>query len=453
MTPTRSFAHGLSPAAGWVAPAASRPLPRTVRRPFLGTDLLRVSLILLMVVAISRVHQHFELIARLRPAFVLTACATLWAILDPRALDLRGLLRHWPAKVMLSLGIFTSVAAVFGISAGRSAQYLPSYWKVLIFAFFVIAVLKTTRDLRLFVWAYVGSAAVLVWMALWVFNVREAGLVERLDKMYTYDSNDVGCVLVAGLPLVLLTFQTAARWGKLCSAAVLVGIGAAIARTGSRGAFVGLVAVALTLVLLLVRVPFLKRIGLVAPVVIALALGAPPGYWDQIDTLKHPKTDYNWRSEEGRLQVWTRGIGYMLRYPLSGVGINNFGRAEGTLSDKGKSYSFGRGVRWTAPHNSFVQAGAELGVPGLLLWSSLVVGGVAGPLRLRRRLPAAWLHGDAEERFLYQATLYLPVAMVGFAATAFFVSLAYMDPIYLLAAFVAGLYSSAERRLRSGPVG
>ncbi len=165
VSPTRFIAAERPPAAGWVSP---------LRRPLLGTDPLRASLILLMVVTISRVHQHFVAIGRLRPALVLGVFAGLWAILDPRALDLPGLLRYRPAKLMLGLGILALLSALFGIAPGRSLLYmLDQYAKVLLFAFFLIGVIRGARDLRLFVWAYVVSAAILVWMAVWVFNLRQ----------------------------------------------------------------------------------------------------------------------------------------------------------------------------------------------------------------------------------------------------------------------------------------
>lgn len=67
---------------------------------------------------------------------------------------------------------------------------------------------------------------------------------------------------------------------------------------------------------------------------------------------------------------------------------------------------------------------------------------------LRRRLPQGWAHGDPEQRFLSGATLYLPISFVGFATTAFFVSFTYQDPIYILAAFVAGLHVARRSRLQ-----
>ena len=69
--------------------------------------------------------------------------------------------------------------------------------------------------------------------------------------------------------------------------------------------------------------------------------------------------------------------------------------------------------------------------------------------RLRRRLPRAWLKGDAEERFLYLASMYFPLAMIGFAVTSFFLSFAWLDMLYILAAFMSGLYICVGRKLQS----
>ncbi len=63
-----------------------------------------------------------------------------------------------------------------------------------------------------------------------------------------------------------------------------------------------------------------------------------------------------------------------------------------------------------------------------------------------------WLRGDSEERFLYLAAAYLPLALVGFAVTSFFVSFAYLDPIYIVTALMAGLYVSAQAKLAGRPV-
>jgi O-antigen ligase len=106
-------------------------------------------------------------------------------------------------------------------------------------------------------------------------------------------------------------------------------------------------------------------------------------------------------------------------------------------------------VKCSAPHNSYLQAGAELGPVGLAVWSALVVGGIFAPLRLRRRLPQAWRMGTPTERFIYSSTTFFSVAMIGFAVTSFFVSFAWLDPLYLMAAFITGLYAATREYIEA----
>jgi O-antigen ligase len=193
-----------------------------------------------------------------------------------------------------------------------------------------------------------------------------------------------------------------------------------------------------------------RRLYALAAAVIALAAGAPPGYWKQMATILTPEEDYNFAATDGRKLVMERGIGYMNQYPAFGLGIGNFARAECTISPKIASLRTNGPMKCSAPHNSYVEAGSELGVPGFLIWASLVVGGIFAPLRLRRRLPKSWRRGTESERFIYNATSFFAVAMVGFAMTSFFVSFAWRDPVYLMAAFLTGLYVATRVQIGEG---
>jgi O-antigen ligase len=169
-------------------------------------------------------------------------------------------------------------------------------------------------------------------------------------------------------------------------------------------------------------------------------------------TLEDPKADYNWDSINGRRQVAIRGIGYMIDYPFFGLGIHNFAKAECFISSKARHHVFNTGIRCTPPHNAYVEAGAETGIGGLLLWVVMIPGAVVSLVKLRRRLPRGWGRSrDAEERFLYLATVYLPVAFVGYSVGSFFLSFAWTDITYLLVATWAGLQLAVEEKLaRSG---
>jgi O-antigen ligase len=265
-----------------------------------------------------------------------------------------------------------------------------------------------------------------------------------LNDMYTYDSNDVGVVMMVGMALTMLLLVVVRGRRRWLALLILLGIAATIARSGSRGGFLGFVAAAAAALLLVNSVSAGRRMTLLVATLIALAVAAPPGYWKQMSTIMQPKEDYNYSALDGRRALIQRGLGYMAQYPVFGLGINNFARAECSISPKQASLRINGPMRCTPPHNSFLQAGTELGVPGFIVWVSLVVGGIFAPLRLRRRLPQSWRHGTDEERFIYGATSFFPVAMVGFAVPAFFVSFAWTDTLYLLSALLAGLYVAAR---------
>ena len=430
--------------------AGARPQPATLR---VGLDVLRVLLGLTIVLNVSRIHQHFHIVALLRPALLLVALTGLFAFLNPKYLSTDGLLRTKQARLIVALGLFACMSTPFGLSFGNSAKFiLESYSKVLLAALLIVAGIRRTRDLYTLVWFYVAACGILSYLGIFVFGMSKAGNTVRLSDLYTFDANDIGAVLLPGLALTLLIIQSSKGWARMTACVILAGIGVTIARSGSRGAFLGLLVTGAALLVLAKGIPIAKRVAIVAVTAVTLVFAAPQGYWDQMATLLSPKEDYNWTSSEGRKQITLRGISYMLSYPVFGLGINNFVRAEciDPVSDKVRFHQASTGIRCTPAHNSTLQAAAELGIPGLTLWLMLTLGGILGMLRLRRQLPAEWLHGDEEERFLHHSTTYFVVAMVGFLVTSFFVTFAYIDIVYILAAFMAGLQVSVAGRLAQG---
>lgn len=431
-----------------VAAHASRPPVGAAAAPLaLVRDPLRMVLFVLTIITVSRVHQHYPVLEKFRPAVLLVIASVGYAYLNPRYLTRTNVLRFWPMRVVAVLGVLACCSAAFGISLGGSASFiLGSYAKTLAYAFLIAVSIRHVRDLFTFVWAYVISCSILAFFSIFIFGITwsDATSTARLNNLYTYDSNDLGVVMMVGLPLTLLLLTVERgikRWFLLL---VLIGISATMARSGSRGGFLGFVAVGAAALILVNSVSAARRICVLAATAIALAFAAPYGYWKQMATILEPKTDYNYTTMDGRKAVMERGIGYMTRYPAFGLGINNFARAECTISPKIASLRINGPMKCSAPHNSYVEAGSELGVLGGLIWVSLVIGGIFAPLRLRRRLPKSWRRGSESERFIYGATSFFAVAAVGFAVTSFFVSFAWMDTIYLMAAFLTGLYVAAR---------
>jgi O-antigen ligase len=437
---------------GEVAGALRRTKGATTERLALVRDPLRLTLFVLTVITISRVHQHYPVLEKFRPALLLVIVSIGYAYLNPGHLTRTNVLRIWPMRLVTILGVLACCSAAFGISLGASASFiLGSYAKTLAYAFLIAVSIRHVRDLFTFVWAYVLSCGILAFFSLFVFGMAKNGTyVTRLNNLYTYDSNDLGVVMMVGFPLTLLLISVERGTKRWLLLLILIGISATMARSGSRGGFLGFVAVGAAALVLVNGVSASKRLLVLVAAFTVLAIGAPPGYWKQMRTILSPKEDYNYTDVDGRKAVMERGVGYMSQYPAFGLGIDNFNRAECTISPKIASLRINGPMRCTPPHNSYVQAGAELGIPGLLIWVSLIAAGVFAPLRLRRRLPKSWRRGTQSERFIYGATAFFPIAMIGFAVTSFFVSFAWMDPVYVLAAFLTGLYVATRVQMEEG---
>jgi O-antigen ligase len=415
---------------------------------------LRYAMISLIIVVISYIHLLVPVIRPIRPGLTSVGIVTVVAYLNPTLLVSGSLLRSLHGKLLALLFVVACLSIPFGISMGNSGKFMiESYVKVMFFAFLVIATIRHAKDLYTICWAFLISCGVLAYLALFVYQLVDHGTYHRIDTMHMYDANDAGCVFAGGIGIGLLLFRTSgSRFARTMALGLVLAIFAAIAKTGSRGAFVGALAVAIGLLVFdrgaAVWGRFLK-VGLGAA---TITLFAPHGYWMKIQSILEPESDYNYTAVDGRKQLAIRGFQYMTAYPVFGLGIDNFSKAECSISEKARNAPYGTPVRCTAPHNTLVQVGAELGWMGFLTWFALLGGGVLVPFLSKRRMPAHWKNGDAEERFLYSASGLIPVGIVGFAVASSFVSFAWLDTGYLLFAMVAGYQVSVEHKLRQNVI-
>lgn len=417
-----------------------------------ASDPFRLVLAAIILIDISRIHQQFGFLAPLRPALLSFLVGVGLAVLKPKYLDWKNLKGTWHPKAIMALATIAILSAPFGISLGGSAVFfLDVYSKILVSAFLILAGIRTPEHLKLIVWTYVISCGIWVIMAFTVFDLQPAGDQMRLSNLHAFDANDLGLVLVVGIPLTLWMMHGSKGFTKVLLISIILGIGATIALTGSRGALVGLAATAAALLFLSRHISAAKRLGFVGVMVLGLVVTAPPGYWEQMQTILNPQDDYNLTDAVGRKAIALRGLRYMSQYPVFGVGMNNFGRAEGTIGRTEDARS-GIGVAWIAPHNTYVQVGAELGVIALGIWFSLLLAGTVGMVKLRNQLPRSWLKGTPRQQFLYTGATFVPASFVAFAASSVFLSFAYLLPIYLLVGIMTTIHIFVKRELQQAAV-
>ena len=136
--------------------------------------------------------------------------------------------------------------------------------------------------------------------------------------------------------------------------------------SGSRGGFIALAAVGGFIVIRYTAIPLRWRLGGTGLIFVVLAAAASDQYL-AADGHHHVGTRLQPHGETGRLQIWSRGLGYMMSNPVFGLARAIFRLRKDGCRRRPSGSSTGIGVRWNAAHNSFVQAGAELAVSGLVV--------------------------------------------------------------------------------------
>jgi len=172
-------------------------------------------------------------------------------------------------------------------------------------------------------------------------------------------------------------------------------------------------------------------------------------FWGRLQTLLNPSEDYNWagNSSGGRVEVWKRGVGYMVQRPLLGVGASAFGIAEGSISEMAALHEVtGKGYKWSAAHNSFVQIGAELGFPGLIAFVAMLY----FAFRLTRRLARDRAIPRAPPDAVALGQVFF-ATLVGYSVTGFFLSQAFSAYLYSILGIVVGLEAAAAGAIHAAP--
>ncbi len=411
--------------AAIVAPAAEGPSPvQTARRdPFLifaGISTL---------VWIWVWHTIWRPVALSRPTIItLVILLALWMMDRDRRRSLRTLPRP---QIYFLLGLLALAAASVPMSvyARISLDFLlVDYGLTFIWTLMLASAVRTHADLRWLLGISLVGAGGFV-LAPWFLDKKGA-----LSAMGYYDPNDFAAMLVCALPIAVhflkgKTSQTVRVLAALATAFFVL----AIMRSESRGGFLGIVAVGLTILFLSGALSRRARITAVVLGALALAIGGSQEYWDRIRTILHPSEDYNFsgKNTAGRLEIWKRGLGYMVSAPF-GVGLAAFPQADGRSAVAADRKAAGMGFKWSAAHNSWVQVAAELGVGGAVCLMALVVSFFRFLLPLARRRPSG--HARRDEESALAGTLL--ASFTGFVVVGSFLSFGYSTILYFLIAVI-----------------
>jgi O-antigen ligase len=401
-----------------------------------GWDILLACVATYIGTAVGRVQDLFPALSALKLTLLSALLAVVLFVLQQGGRRQVGGLRSTTTTCVLGILVWSVLSVPGALSPGFAFHYLFDFCVKTIVMFLVIAgAVRTFRDVERLALVYFVATATYAAVVLFRFQLG-SGDDWRLGHLYDYDANDFATLIATAMPLGLY-FVLARRSlvTRVLAVAGLIVLLIGEIRSGSRGGFLALIAVTLFVLFRFSAIRARARVAALAVILVVLVATSSDRYWEQMQTVLNPHEDYNATSETGRLKIWGRGMTYLADHPVLGVGVGNFPVAEGTLSPMAGRAAYGVGVRWGAAHNSFVQVGAELGVPGLLF----LLGALGTALATLRGISrdARWARKSAIG--IPRLAESLSASLVGFAVGGFFLSLAYSDMLYTLVALAVGL--------------
>jgi O-antigen ligase len=357
--------------------------------------------------------------------------------------------------VSYALVLFLAWASLSVVWAEDASESPVSLSRYLLNAFLFIIIFSAVRERRHVAWvlgAYLTGAALSAAYGF-VAPAPTAAVEDRVTGTIG-DPNELASVL---LPAFVIGLGLAAAMKRapvvrfLALSAAVISV-AGLFLTVSRGGLVALV------VALLAAIAVGGRWRPIAAVIAVLIGLAGVGYFVFFASPEAQERVTTVGGGTGREDIWTVGLREFEANPITGVGVGNF-------QTSSVHYLLAPGEiqrsefivdQPKVAHNTYLHILAELGIPGLLLFLTIVAFSVWCAYRAARVFQAK---RDYRMELLARATL---VGVIGLLADIFFISEMYSKQLWLLLGFCPALLAVARRqpvatpdvaRVRSGSAG
>ena len=318
-------------------------------------------------------------------------------------------LETWQARWFWGLTALSTISYLtIGSRSAIQISPLMNYISFAVFFFITVVVIDSRDRLHRVLLVTIGSMA---FASLYVLREWQKGGFAAASRpgWVTGDPNYFTVSALVFLPMALYLRQVARNRAErvFCTGCFLLTLLAIIA-AASRGGFLGLLGEAAYFGLRSRRRAAVMMLAGVALFTVAVALPNSP-----LTRLLEPdRSDVE--SSDSRLRLWSIGMTGAWNHPLTGVGAGNFGLLTAGRED------------FVVAHNTYVEVAAELGFPGLFAFLAVLGTTFLSAGRIRR---------DAEHRgarFIAHVSQGVQAGLVGYAISAFFVSVQWQKFLWLL---------------------
>lgn len=327
-------------------------------------------------------------------------------------------------QIYLLIGLW--VAAVLSHVANfyfaGMMQTIPDMFKICFFTLLLMCVMDSPTKVRLAAAIFVSMACLMATHALlqqsrgYGFSGQRPLFIGPIGTAPAHhrslffgifdDPNDLAQILATAIPFGFALCRRRSLSGFLLGAGIAVLLTRGVLATHSRGGMIALIAV-YGVLLVLALPPRMMPALLVLALLSALVLcPMAAGYLD--------------KSAHDRIIFWGMANQVFKQKPVFGMGHNMFWQV---ASDR-------------AAHNAYVLCYTTIGLVGYWFWFGLIQLGVVGALRARSALAAA---EDEESAWIRRFAGLSIAALYGFCASAYFLSRAFVYPLFFLMAMLGVL--------------
>jgi probable O-glycosylation ligase (exosortase A-associated) len=338
--------------------------------------------------------------------------------------------RAWGVTLALvAFWAWGALSATTAPESQRALDFVESMAKIVLPFLVGVTVIDTVGKLKALAWTIVLSQG---YVAL-EMNVAYLGGFNRVYHLgfAGMDSNSVAIAMVTGAGLAFfLGLHAEAWWQKAAAFASVALMGHTVLIAFSRGGMIALIVTGLTAAVLIgVRSRHWAALTAAAAVGVMLA---GPEVRDRFLTVFADARERD-ASAQSRLDLWGDCLDAMSKRPVLGLGPAHWPLVVA-------EYGWPSGKE---AHSLWLQTGAEIGVPGLLLLLGFYLLTIARLWALaRQKTPAAeaWLPG---------AAAMVVAGLIGFMTSAQFVSLVALELPYYVALVGAGVLTLQSRATAS----
>jgi probable O-glycosylation ligase (exosortase A-associated) len=341
-------------------------------------------------------------------------------------------LERGKAVILALIGFFvwTIASASQAPDQGLAWEYIEKYAKIILPILVGITIIDSVRRLKLLAWV------ILLSQAYPAFELNQAYFggynLLREEGFGGMDNNFYACSLVTCTGLAGFLAWHSERWWQQALAAVSGAFMVhAILFSFSRGGMLGLIVVGVSAFAIMPKRPR-EWLAFLSAVVLGLAF-AGPQVGERFSSAFVDKGERD-TSAQSRIDLWAACWDTMQKNPVFGVGPDHMPLVT-------HQYGFYRGKE---THTLWLNTGAELGIPALLLLVSYY--GTC----LIRLVPIARGKTPVFDPWLTYLARMVVASLSGFVVSAQFVNVDFLEPPYYIALLGAGVLKCSPPLSRSG---